>query len=361
MTTLHRILVIKLADIGDLLTATPALRALRFSLPETRLELLTTPAAAAVLPSGLADTVLTAPRNLVRGPADLAAAYRLLNHLRRTRYEAVLLLHHLTLGAGAAKYRLLAALTGAPLRVGLDNGRGAWLTHRVADEGFGAQHEVRWALEVAAQLGARLPADDAAALQAAADFPAAAALVQQAFPDPSAPRVAIHPGSGGYAPARRWDAAHWAALADALVQRYGAQIALVGTSGDGSDAVAALMQHPVANLAGQSTLPALAALLAQCHLFIGADSGVMHLAAAAAVPVVALFGPTNPLAWGPWAPLSQARVVRLGLRCSPCSYVGHSVGARNGCWHRSCLAELQPHQVLQAVAEIAPFSSMKQP
>ena len=114
------------------------------------------------------------------------------------------------------------------------------------------------------------------------------------------------------------------------------------------------MAAPAVNLAGQTTLPQLAALLAGCDLFLGADSGVMHLAAAARAPLVALFGPSNPDAWGPWTPLSRAAVVRLGLRCSPCSYVSHSVGARNGCWHRSCMADLQPARVLAAVQDLAP-------
>ena len=132
------------------------------------------------------------------------------------------------------------------------------------------------------------------------------------------------------------------------VERHGAQIVLVGTAVDGAEAVAAAMTAPALNLTGQTTLPQLAALLGQCDLFLGADSGVMHMAAAARTPVVALFGPSNPQAWGPWTPAGRSTVVRLGLPCSPCSYVGHSVGWRNGCWHRSCMADLQPEQVLQA-------------
>jgi heptosyltransferase-2 len=161
--------------------------------------------------------------------------------------------------------------------------------------------------------------------------------------------VAIHPGSGGYAPARRWEPVKWAAVADALIRRYRAQIVLVGTPADGAEAVQAGMAGAALNLAGRTTLPQLAAVLAQCDLFLGADSGVMHLAASVDLPVVALFGPSNHLAWGPWTPENPSTVVRLGLRCSPCSYVGHSVGARAGCWHRSCMADMQPEQVLAAV------------
>lgn len=342
-----RILAVKLADIGDLLTATPALRALRLRYPAGRLDVLTTPHAARALPPGLADEVLTAPRSLARNVRGLPRLARLLVRLRRGRYHAVAFFHHLTLASGVAKYRLLAAATAAPVVAGLDNGKGGWLTHPATDLGFGAQHEVAYGLAVAERLGATPPADLrlAAATDPAGLEPLAAALAPLA----GRPLVAIHPGSGGYAPARRWEPAKWAAVADALAARYAAAILLVGTPADGAEQVAAAMAAPALNLAGRTDLPTLAALLARCDLFLGADSGVMHLATAVGAPVVALFGPSNHLAWGPWAPASPAAVVRLGLSCSPCSYVGHAVGWRNGCWHRSCMADLEPEQVLAAV------------
>lgn len=350
--TLERILVVRLADIGDVLTATPALRALRGRYPAAVLHLVTTPAAAKVVRPGLVDRIVIAPRNLANHPAELPAVLALLRDLRAQRYDAVLFLHHLSSTAGVLKYRLLAATTGAPVLAGLDNGRGGWLNRRVPDAGFGAQHEVSYALAVAALLDARLAATDPAALVAPytpADAREAAGLLA---PLGSRPRVALHSGSGGYALARRWDTAKWAALADALVQQQGAAIVLVGTPADGADAVQAAMTQPALNLAGRTSLPVLAALLAQCDLFLGADSGIMHLAAASGTPLVALFGPSNPAAWGPWTPTSPAAVVRLGLRCSPCSYVGQGVGLRAGCWHRSCMADLEPAQVLAALEEL---------
>jgi heptosyltransferase-2 len=346
---LNRLLVVKLADIGDVLTATPALRSLRRSLPGARVDLLTTPAAAAIVPGSLVDHVWTAPRGLAARPADLPALARLLLALRQGRYDAVIFLHHLTLRSGVLKYRLLAAATGAPVLAGLDNGKGAWLTHPTPDAGFGARHEVEYGLQVVAALGAHADDVSLAARCDAADRQHAAHLVALW---PPGLRIALHPGSGGYSRARRWDPAKWASVADALILRYGAQVVLVGTPADGADEVQQGMRLPVTNLARQTTLPQLAALLGQCDLFLGADSGVMHLAAAAGVPVVALFGPSNHLAWGPWTRAGQSKVVRLGVSCSPCSYVGHGVGLRDGCWHRSCMADLEPARVLAAVESL---------
>ena len=346
--TLQRILVVKLADIGDVLTATPAIRALCETFPEARIDVLTTPAAAAAIAKSLPVGVLTAPRNLLNGRGDVRAVISLLVELRCGQYGAVLFLHHLTLHSGVAKYRLLATASGAPVTVGLDNGNGGWLTHAVPDEGFGARHEVDYWLRVVGLLGASVSDTRLVAPDDDHDRQQAATLLAGLGPRPW---IAIHPGSGGYSMARRWEPARWAALADALASRYGAQIILVGTPADGAEVVEAAMTRACRNLAGLTSVPELAAVLAQCDLFLGADSGVMHLAAAAGIPVVALFGPSNHLAWGPWTPAGGSHVVRLGLPCSPCSYVGHSVGQRDGCWHRSCMADLDVQRVLDAIAD----------
>jgi heptosyltransferase-2 len=232
------------------------------------------------------------------------------------------------------------------LLLGLDNGKGGWLTHSVPDEGFGAWHEVEYWLRVAALVGAKADSSPLQVHLAPGDLLAVEPLLAGLRPDPL---VAIHPGSGGYSRARRWEPGRWAVVADELVRRYQAQIVLVGTPADGAADVQACMAAPSLDLAGKTTLPQLAAVLARCDLFLGADSGVMHVAAAVGAPIVALFGPSNALAWGPWTPDAPSTVVRLDLRCSPCSYVGHSVGARDGCWHRSCMADMQPEQVLAAI------------
>jgi N-acetylglucosaminyldiphosphoundecaprenol N-acetyl-beta-D-mannosaminyltransferase len=161
-------------------------------------------------------------------------------------------------------------------------------------------------------------------------------------------RVAIHPGSGGYNLGRRWDAAKFAAVADALHHEYKAEIILVGGPNDGGDQVKAAMQTEPRDFTGQTTLNQLAGLLRSCDLFIGADSGVMHLAAAVGTPVVAIFGPTNANAWRPWNPDGRVAVVRSAPECSPCSYVGHHIGLRNGCAARTCMRLVMTEQVLAA-------------
>jgi heptosyltransferase-2 len=94
----------------------------------------------------------------------------------------------------------------------------------------------------------------------------------------------------------------------------------------------------------------LAALLEHAAVVIGNDSGVLHLAAAVERPIVAIFGPTNDRAWGPYPPnVARHQVVAETLACRPCIHRGFSFGTPQGCPARTCLHLIQPEAVLQAI------------
>src|SRR5579875_708718 len=139
------ILIVKLAGIGDLLLATPALRALRETYPLAHIDLLVTPDSAGLLDGWdvinniivLDKYLFDSPQQMVFHPAILLRLTTLWNTLRAGRYDAVLLLHHLTLPFGRLKHQALMRATGAKWRVGLDNGHGWFLNVRVPDHGFG--------------------------------------------------------------------------------------------------------------------------------------------------------------------------------------------------------------------------------
>jgi heptosyltransferase-2 len=392
MKDFRNILVVKLSDIGDVLTATPALRALRESFPAARLDALVPPNSAPVLAgSPLVDEVIVFDKFSFDRPIDalkpssLIALVRLAGRLRRQRYDCLVILHHLTTRWGTLKYAALALASGARVRAGLDNGRGWFLTHRARDGGFGARHEVEYWLHVVATVGA--VTEDTSLEMAVGErtrLPPALPFSCHRRAGGGSPLVAIHPGSGGYSLARRWSADGFAQVADALVQRHHAHIILVGTHSDQVSQVASLMRSEAVNLEDKTTLPQLAAVLERCDLFIGADSGVMHLAAAMGTPLVAIFGPSNHLAWGPWSRGRRARaalygelgveeqgdgtsdrprrtederhpgavIVRADPPCSPCSYVGFSVGRREGCEDMTCMKAIAPEMVLAAAEKL---------
>jgi ADP-heptose:LPS heptosyltransferase len=358
-----RILVIRMGDMGDALLVTPMLRALRQRYPAARIDLLTTASAATLLAEcPLIDALYTLPRGIaaygasLAGLASLADGALLLAGLRATRYDAVMFANHLTLPSGRRWRRALAAGLGAPLTVGLDNGYGGFLRLRVPDAGFGALHEVEYALALAARLDAVLPSAERPPRLADLGW---GNIRPAALPPGQSPHVALHPGSGAYSVARRWPATRYVELAHALHDEFNAQVTLVGDPEErylAASIIAALGEPAWASNAVGATSPRqLAETLASAQLFIGNDSLPMHLATAAGIPVVAIFGPSNANAWGPYAPGQPERVTvirRADLPCSPCIYRGHALGTPQGCPPRSCLTELTIAPALTAARRL---------
>ncbi|MBW7877757.1 MAG: WecB/TagA/CpsF family glycosyltransferase [Anaerolineae bacterium] len=332
-----RILCVQWANIGDLILTTPALAALRDAHPDAHIGLLTTPGAAPVVGGlGLVDTVYTLPRF---GIAN-AAAMRVLRTIRAGRYDTIVFFHRLTTRAGAWKYAALAAVSGATRRIGLDNGRGRFLTDRVPDHGFGAPHQAASWLALVERLGAD-------------PTPRPCRVAEEPYPLPEASAwIAVHAGSGDFSMARRWPADLLAQAVDTLADDLSAQIVVVGADGDDSPDLIARLKHPALDLTGKTSVPRLAGVLRQCALYVGSDSGVTHVAAAVGTPTVAVFGPTNDAAYGPWSPEGKAAVVRTMPRCAPCSYVDHELGAREGCPARTCLHMVRPSDVAAAARRL---------
>jgi len=341
------ILLVQLADIGDMILTTPAIAALRGAYPAAHLVLLTTPHAAKVVNAALVDEVLTLEKSVftpkgIWKPNNLRKVIKLLRHLRRSQLESVVFFHHFTLMLGTFKFALIANGADIPRRVGLDNGRGYFLTDSIPDEGFGAKHQAQYWLDLVGLLGADSSPRPAYVETRTVDLPISK-------PREGVQRVIIHAGSGGYSLARRWEPEHFAQVADRLLDRYeNVEVVLVGTVDDDGAVVKAQMRNKAIDLIGKTTLPELAGILQKSDLFIGADSGVMHLAAAVGTPTIAIFGPSNDEAWGPWQPDGKIIVIRNDVSCSPCSYVGHGIGLREGCAARTCMKLVTVSQVLDA-------------
>lgn len=341
----ERILLVQLADIGDLVLSTPAIAALREAKPNAHIELLATAQALPLLPEGLLDDALPFARQGESASRAFfrAANLRLLAKIWHRHYDALVFFHHFTLRAGRVKFWLIARASGARRILGLQHGGVDFLTDGIADEGFGAKHQAQYWLELVALLGADARARRAQVKREACldpDFAAASASGK--------PLVVMHGGSGGYSRARRWHPARFAAVARALRSRRGAEIILVGERQDRREFAEAWRGIDALNLLGKTTLPQLAAVLKRADLFIGADSGVMHIAAAVGTPVIGIFGPSNAAAWQPWTPGGRSIVLRSGVACSPCSYVGHGIGARGGCAARTCMKLISAEKVLAA-------------
>jgi lipopolysaccharide heptosyltransferase II len=362
-----RILAVKLADLGDLLSVTPALQALRAAYPSARIDLLVPPQSASLLQgAGYIDRILQFdkfPFDRKRGLLDMRRAVqtaRFLLELRMSRYDLLVLFHHLATRWGTFKFAAVSLATGARVRAGLDNGRGGFLNVRLPDEGFGAMHEVDYWLALVGLLGAdasggwrpHISIDEKSRARVTT-------LLDEMGINRASPLVAIHPGAGWYSRARIWPVEGFAAVARGLAKSHGATVLVLGGP-DEAPIAARLVELAgeggrVVDMVGRTSIVETAALIEECDLFVGNDSGPMHIAAAVGTPVVAVFGPSNVGAWEPYAPPEEEnphRVVARDLQCMPCFYRGHSVGLKEGCGTRECLTLLGHGRVLEACREM---------
>jgi len=373
---MHRVLIVKLADIGDAIGTLPALRALRDLLPDAQIDALVAPGARAVLerePSvseilTFAKEAYDAPRGIAN-PRAIQDLTRFGRELRERQYDAVIFFHHLTTAWGAVKYRALALATGAPIRAGLDNGRGDFLTHAVRDHGFGAQPEWAYWLDVVGLLGAT--ARDARPTIAVSDDARATA---RTLIGTGAPYIALHPGIGAFGPARQWSPARMAAVGQTLAADGYRLVITGGRDPHARDAADELLRHLDAtsalDLTGTSDIAVSAAIYADTALFIGSDNGMAHLAAAVGARAIVIFGPSNHRAWAPYGatecnpralavpPGARVVVLRSTIACSPCFYTGYTLGRPLGCPSRNCLDHVQASDVLIVANQLldSPFS-----
>lgn len=306
-----RIAFLKPCCLGDVIMATAAVAAVRGGYPQAHLTFITGEWSREVLRHSLhLDETLTWDWSTAGRLSDLR---RLIGLLRRGRYDAVLVLDRSPL-LGVAAW-----LAGVPLRAGMDSGgRGFSLTHPAA--AVAGRHEALLYLDVAAQLEVDINSPRLEVAIAPPDEAWAQARL------PAGDWVAVHTG-GGVNPgstltAKRWPVVRFAELA-ARLQGTGHQIVVVGGEGDAGlagDTADAAPQGVALDLRGQTTLGQLAAVLARCRLFVGNDTGPMHLAVAVGTPVVAVFGPSKPAWYRPFS--DRSRVVYHGAACAGCSFRG---------------------------------------
>lgn len=309
-----KILVLRYRFIGDTILTVPFLRNLRQSEPDAHI--------AWVVAPGSSDVVKGIPYvdemiywDPVTIHADSRGTHRtfsaklaFIRELRAKRFDKVYVLKRSLSSA------IMAFLSGAPERVGFDTeGRGFLLTKRVPYRHD--RHEVQNFLEVLRADGVRVEDDYLESWTTSAEKGKAEALLAGEGIGAADRLVAIHPFSA--VPQRGWPLENFAELAVRL-QGMGYKVVVLGGSGDSGPftPVKGLFGAGCVYLIGKCDIRTTMAVLQRVTLFIGNDSGIMHLAAAAGTSLVAIFGPQSPVKFGPWS--ERARVMYRGLACSPC-------------------------------------------
>ncbi len=293
--------------LGDAIMAIPALQAIRAREPKAEMTIFARRWVSAIYQGqGLAEHLLVLE--------DLGNPSA---RLRAERFDAAILLQN------AFQAAWLAWRAGIRERIGYNrDGRGWLLTRAIpvpASDEIPA-HESYYYLELLRRAGwiSRLPAITEIRLRISRESrERAAKKIISAGARPSSRKIAIAPGAA-YGSAKCWPPERFAELADRLIARFDADVILFGAPSERDIAarIASGMRHRAVNLTGETSIEDLPAHFSGCNVFVGNDSGAMHVAAAADVPVVAIFGSTDPEGT---APITARRtLVRKAPSCSPC-------------------------------------------
>lgn len=340
----ERILIVRTSAIGDVVFASPLAAALRRTWPDAYIAWVVEPGIDALVASDPSiDECIVWPkrewRALLRA-GRWVELYRRIRRfraeLRRRRFDLALDLH------GIAKSAFLAWLSGAPRRIGLGAREGSSLfVNEVVERGGDRARISSEYLHLAGHLG--LERDEflprlTVAPQAAS---AAQALLREHALEPG--RYAVF-AAFTTRPQKHWFESAWRELAARLRARTGLVPVLLGGPGDRAAAAAIARDSPgMVDLAGRTDLAQAAALVRSAALVVGVDTGLTHMGIAFGVPTVALFGSTCPYTI---TGRSNARVVRLGLACSPC----HRAPTCAGRW--TCMRDITPERVEREVAAV---------
>ena len=341
------IAVVKIGAIGDVLMTTPFLTALRRRFPASRIVYFVGGwSQGAVLHNPNVDEVVTLDdRGLWRmRPAAVLDAW---NKLRRARADLGFVLDRHFL------YSVLAAASGIRFRVGFDR----------AGEGFACnltvpfgepRHEVEYNLETLRLLTGEPVTQSPMTICPTTDEQRWAGE-QWASWGLAGPVVAIMPGGATNprqnATLKRWPLEHYAALIARLLATYpGLRVLLLGGDDDRELIAGLAGSNParVVNAAGAGNLRQSAALLARCRLAITHDSGPMHVAAASGIPVLSIFGPTDPRRYAPQS-AGDTTLFRGDLPGALCYTSFGSYPATTAALE--CLSAITPADVLDCVAQ----------
>ncbi len=305
---------------GDAVMCLPALEAVRNVFPDAEISVLARPVIGEVFaghPS--AHRVVTYDHRDAH--AGWRGSIRLARRLRRERYDLALLFQN------AFEAALLCALAGIALRYGYaTDGRRWLLTHPVdLPEPGRALHQVQYYLNMVSPLTGEVPVHGPVLRVSPEEEAVANRLLQDHGVRASEVLIGLNPGSV-YGGAKRWLPERFAAAADRLivdVRRRSpnpVRCLIVGGPGEEAlgEAIARRMLSTAVVLSGKTSLRVLKAVLKRCCLLVTNDTGPMHVANAMGVPVVAVFGSTDPAATAPYHALSS--VVRTPVGCAPCRF-----------------------------------------
>ncbi len=339
----RRILIFLPSWVGDVVMATAALRAIRTRFPNAHIAHLMRPYVADVLAgTALCDEQLFLPVKNKPSSSGPNGFFSLIQLLRAQRFDTAILL------TNSFRSALIARLAGIKRRVGFARDARGWLlTDRLRPVKKGQTFVPVPALDYYNELARHVGCENVGDALVLATLPSDEQAIDHRLQSvrEDQPLVVLNAGAN-FGPAKCWPAEKYAAVADVLTERYGARVvASLGPSErEIADRLRAAAKQPLEIFIDPPLgLGPLRALIRRCQLLITNDTGPRHFASALGVPVITVFGSSDP-AWTDTR-YDKERIVMLNLDCQPCMQRVCPLK------HHNCMNLLEPALVLEKADE----------
>jgi lipopolysaccharide heptosyltransferase II len=347
-----KILIIRLSAIGDVVRTLPALRALRHKYPSAYIAWIVEENAQDILQGhpDLNHLFVFKRKNWSAGFFGLNNFFNsfkgvldFLKEVRREQFDLVLDFH------GILKSGVLSFLSGAPLRVGLSRTYSKEFNYLFnnyhIDLKTDAVSRIERNLNFIRFLGINCDKQEPIIPITDEDKLSIDNFFKEKGLCEHTPLIAIHPGTSQKTLYKRWNLSYYATLADKLVERLHAKI--IWTWGPKEleivETVVGQMRHKSTIACKTESLRHLAEIFRRSNLFLGSDSGPMHIASFVKTPVVVIYGPTDPVVNAPYKNNLHI-VLRKDLPCSPCR--------KRNCKSIQCMNMVSHDEVFDAVCKI---------
>jgi lipopolysaccharide heptosyltransferase II len=329
-----KILVIKLSAVGDVILSIPSLRALRQKFSDAWITVLVGRRSRQIIRNcPYVDDVIVLEESLNKmNPAGIFSMARL---LVREDFDIVVDLQNNRLS------HALAFLCGASVRAGHDNGKASFLLNRKTKELDGVsvsplEHQFRVLKLLELQ-----PTDTRLELWSESrEESNVASFFESQWLAPTQTLVGMNPGSSLRWPTKQWPLENFAKLCDELARR-NIRVVITGSAEDKplADQLIDMTKHKPMSAVGRTSITELIALIRRCQVFISSDSAPMHVASSVDVPLIALFGPTDPKRH--LVAPRRHQVFWKEIHCSPCYLRSCPIGLL-------CMKKITVQEVLDA-------------
>ena len=337
---IKKILVRSTNWVGDTVMMIPSIVALKKAFPYAQITVLANPWVIPLLenhPAVDRTIIMDKGKGFFTSMKELA---RIISWLRGERFDIAVLFQN------AFEAAFLAYMGRVRYIVGYNtDGRGFFLTHKVIrDPDILSVHQVEYFLGLIEAMGWHVKEREPILYVNDEDSKSESLMLSSMGIEDNSFIIGLNPGAV-YGSAKRWPADRFAVIGDWAAKRWDAKVFIFGSSSEKEIAirVSNLMHANPVNLCGKTTLGQAMALIRRCNLFLTNDSGLMHVAAALNIPIVAIFGPTDHIVTSPVS--RNARIVRHSIDCSPC--------LKEICPsdHR-CMLSIEPEEVWQELESL---------